>query len=168
VTILHPPGIFVVAGTFEHPITYQIRSGTGPHGEVDIASDTDPDITNANYSTVVSDLTPNMGDLNGRPPRTHYWAEDLTTRHELVHANDDHNNGPFAMFMAMAWLATQTASSTTQVKNLLKKMPARFAAALLAALSTEAGERRAYGDGAPAYRARANAIQSKGTRGEYR
>jgi hypothetical protein len=81
VTILHPPGIFVVAGTFEHPITYQIRSGTGPHGEVDIASDTDPDITNANYSTVVSDLTPNMGDLNGRPPG--WQPRQLPAPHKL-------------------------------------------------------------------------------------
>lgn len=167
VTITPGSGTFEVTATFEHPITYQIRSGTGPDGEVDIASQTDADITRANYSTVASDLTPNMSDLNGRPPRTRFWAEDLTARHERVHANDDRSNGPGAMATVTTWLNGQTAANDGGVRTLLGALPARFATALLAALSTEAGERNAYGDGAPSYRARANAIKAKGDRGEY-
>ncbi len=168
VTITPNAGTFDVAATFEHPITYQVRSGTGPSSQKDIASDTDSDITHSNYTTVVSDLTPDMSDLNGRPPRANFWAEDLTLRHELVHANDDNANGPGAMATVTTWLNGQVAASVAQVRTLLGRLPGRFAAALLAALSTPAGERRAYGDGAPLYRTRANSIKAKGDAGDYR
>jgi hypothetical protein len=167
ITITPNPDNFGVAATYEHPITYQVRSGTGPSNQVDIASDSDPDITDDNYTTIASDLTPNMGDLNGRPPRTQFWAEDLTLRHELVHANDDQGNGPGAMATVTTWLNGQTAASEDDVRILLNTLPERFSTALLAALSTEDGERNAYGDGAPAYAARATAIQDKGDVGEY-
>lgn len=167
-TITPKSGTFEVAATFEHPITYQIRSGTGPSGQVDIAAETDTDITKTNYPTVVSDLTPNMSDLNGRPPRTTFWAEDLTVRHELVHANDDKKNGPGAMATVTTWLNGQTAANVGEVNTLLGALPGRFAAALLAALSTVDGEKHAYGDGAPSYKARADAIKAKGDKGEYK
>jgi hypothetical protein len=167
IVITPTPGTFNVAATFEHPIKYQVRSGKGPDGQVDIASETDSDITKTNYPTVVSDLTPDMGDLNGRPPRTAFWAKDLTWAHELVHANDDNANGPGAMATVTAWLNSHVAASVPQVRTLLGALPGRFATALLAALSTEAGERHAYGDGAPSYKARADAIKAKGDRGEY-
>ncbi|MCF6256967.1 MAG: hypothetical protein L3K25_11840 [Gammaproteobacteria bacterium] len=167
VAITPRPGTFDVAATFEHPITYQVRSGTGPSGQADIASDSDSDITNSNYPDVVTDLTPDMSDLNGRPPRSRFWAEDLTLRHELVHANDDHSNGPAAMSTATTWLNGQTAASVPDVNVLLGRLPNRFAAALLAALSTADGERRAYGDGASSYLTRANAIKAKGDSGGY-
>jgi hypothetical protein len=167
VVITPTPGTFNVAATFEHPITYQVRSGTGPSRQVDIASETDSDITKTNYPTVFSDLTPNMGDLNGRPPRTAFWAEDLTLVHELVHAKDDRANGPGAMATVTTWLNSQVAADVPRVRTLLGALPARFATALLAALSTDDGERHAYGDGAPSYKARADAIKAKGDRGEY-
>lgn len=166
-TITPAPSIFVVTGTFLHPITYQIRTATGPDGQVDISSAADSKITNANYAAVATDLTPNMGDLNGRPPRNHYWAEDLTSRHELVHANDDKNNGPAAMWTALGWLMRQTAANEDFVRLLLESVPARFANALLAALSTEDGEIHAYGDGAPRYQARAELIKGFGRDGIY-
>ena len=168
VTITPNAGTFDVSGTYEHPITYQVRSGTGPSGQVDIASPTDSDITAANYPTVVSDLTPDMSSDNGRPPRTAFWAEDLTLRHELVHANDDHANGPGAMATVTTWLNGRTAATVGGVRTLLGALPGRFASALLAALSTAAGEHRAYGDGAPHYRARVDAIKQKGDSGYYR
>jgi hypothetical protein len=158
----------MVNATFKHPITYQIRSGTGPTGQIDIASKTDADITKTNYLTVVSDLTPDKSDLNGRPPRTKFWAEDLTVRHELVHCNDDKKNGPGAMATVTTWLNGQTAANIGEVKTLLSALPGRFATALLAALSTEAGEKHAYGDGAPSYKARADAIKAKGDKGDYK
>lgn len=168
ITITSKAKTFEVSATFEHPITYQVRSGTGPRSQKDIASETDPDITKTNYPTVVSDLTPDMSDLNGRPPRTKFWAEDLTEKHEKVHADDDKKNGPGAMRTVTTWLNGQTAASVAEVNTLLGKLPGRFASALLAALSTVDGEKHAYGDGAPSYKARADAIKAKGKKGDYK
>jgi hypothetical protein len=159
--------VYKVKATLEHPIKWEVRSGTGPDGQVDIASDTDADITDLNYGDVVSDLTPDMTDLNGRPPRNDFWAEDLTIRHEKVHAADDKRNGPGAMRVTSRWLSRQTAASVADVTTLLGEIPDRFAAALLAALSTEAGEEHAYGDGAPSYKRRAKAIKKRGDAGKY-
>jgi hypothetical protein len=167
ITLASTASVYIVTATLEHPITYQIRSGTGPDGQVDIPSADAAAITAANWNTVVSDLTPNMSDLNGRPPRSQFWAEDLTVQHELVHAHDDNRNGPLAMMQAMAWLNGQTASSVVGLAMLLSSIPGRFAANLLAALSTEDGEKHAYGDGVANYTARANAVSAKGGRGEY-
>jgi hypothetical protein len=159
--------VYKVKATLEHPIKWEVRSGTGPDGQVDIASETDADITDLNYGDVVSDLTPDMTDLNGRPPRNDFWAEDLTIRHEKVHAADDKKNGPGAMRVTSKWLSKQTAASVADVTTLLGEIPDRFAAALLAALSTEAGEKHAYGDGAPSYKRRAKAIKKRGDAGKY-
>ena len=167
VTVTSAAGVFTVRATVEHPITFQIRSGTGPGGQVDIASEGAAAITAANFATVAADLTPNMGDLNGRPPRTGFWAEDLTDRHERVHCSDDQGNAPGVIEQFRAWLAAQAAASPAEVNTLLTSFPNRFASGLLAALSTEAGERHAYGDGAPANKARADAVTAKGGRHEY-
>jgi hypothetical protein len=167
ITITPKTGAFDVAATLEHPITYQVRTGTGPDGQKDIASETDAKVKRANYATVAADLTPDMSDLNGRPPRTQFWAEALTLKHELVHANDDKGNGPAAMGTAKTWLNGQTATDEAGVRVHLTKIPVRFADALLAALSTEDGEKHAYGDGAPSYKARADKIKEKGTKGDY-
>jgi hypothetical protein len=167
VTNTHAPGAYTIQATVNHPITFQIRSGTGPDGQVDISSESAAAITAANYRSIATDLTPDMSDLNGRPPRAHFWAEDLTDRHERVHCADDQGNAPGVITQFSTWLGTQTASSAGDVSNLLATFPNRFASGLLAALSTEAGERHAYGDGAPSYLARANAVTAKGGRGEY-
>src|SRR5262249_21981963 len=106
-------------------------------------------------------------DLNGRPPRASFWSEDLTIKHELVHANDDKGNGPSAMIQVMNWLNGQEADGPTGVISKVMEIPKRFAAALLAALSTEDGEKRAYGEGAPSYKARADSIKAKGDKGDY-
>ena len=82
ISIASTAGVYIVSATLEHPITYQIRSGTGPTGQVDIPSADAAAITAANWQTVVADLTPDKSDLDGRPPRTQFWAEDLTVQHE--------------------------------------------------------------------------------------
>jgi len=119
-------------------VTYQ----TGPDGQKDIASETDAKITKTNYPKVHTDLTPDMSDLNGRPPRDEYWAKDLTLTHELVHAKDDNDNGPGAMATAKTWLDGQTATDAAGVQVHLTKIPGRFAAALLAGLLDALGRRR--------------------------
>jgi hypothetical protein len=167
VKITSNPGTFDVSATYEHPITYQVQALTGPGGQIHIDSPTVGDITKANYLTVAADLTPNMSDLNGRPPRTQFWAKDLTLKHEKVHADDDKANGPGAMATVTTWLNGQTAADAAGVWTKMAALPGRFATALLAALSTEDGEKHAYGDGAPFYKARADAIKAKGAKGDY-
>src|SRR5262249_681581 len=120
-----------------------------------------------NYPTVVSDLTPDMTDLNGRPPRTTFWAEDLCIKHERFHADEDVVHGRAGVVAAQAWLNTKTASSVAQVNTLLGAVPGRVAATVSAAMSFPGREERAYGDGAPLYLARANAIKAKGDAGQY-
>lgn len=164
--VVSKPGVFEVTGTFEHPITYQVRS-EGPEGQRDIASVNDNDITETNYSDVASDLTPDMSDLNGRPPRKSFWAKDLTERHELFHTKEYASKGPGAMAEATQWLNGQTAETKEQVVPLLKKFLLLFESALRAALPHETAEQHAYGDGAPVYSERAATIKAKGDRGDY-
>jgi hypothetical protein len=169
VTITPGGGTYTVAGTYELEIRWQVRSGTGPNSEVDIASDADPDIRACNYQLVAKDLTPNMGDLGGRPPRDHFWAEDLTGRHERVHATDYGTYGPDAARAAQNWLSAQTAVSRAEIQNTLLTGSLRQSMTALNALMETApgAEPRAYGDGAPVYLARAAAIRTKGDAGDY-
>jgi hypothetical protein len=103
VKIIPLPWSYMVSATLEHPVTWQVRSGTGPQGQVDITSAGNSNITAANFAAVADDLTPDMSDLNGRPPRGAYWAEDLTIRHELVHVADDQANGPAVTTQVSNW-----------------------------------------------------------------
>lgn len=160
-------GWWYVSATIEQTIKWQVRTGTGPNGEVNISSSTDSAITAANWPTVQSDLTPDMSDLNGRPPRTQFWAEDLTERHEHFHANDRKTRGPGAVSTAAAWLRTQQASSVADVNTLLEAVPGRVVAAVSAGMTMPGKEERAYGDGAPAYSRRAMAISVLGNLGYY-
>jgi hypothetical protein len=160
-------GSFNVTATVDNPITFQVRSSTGPDGQVDIASETDSDITAGNYATVVADLTPDMSDLNGRPPRTQFWAEDICTRHERFHADEDVVHGRAGVAAAQTWLNGQTAGSVADVNTLLGQVPARVAATVSTAMAYPGREERSYGNGAPLYRARVNAIRGRGSGGGY-
>lgn len=162
-------GVYTVTGDFEYKVRWQVRSGTGPSSEVDIANDADPDVKACNYQYIAKDLTPNMGDLNGRPPRDDYWAEDLTEKHELFHANERSTFGRDGATAAQTWLNTQTASSANQVRNtLLPQALDEGKRAINTRMAAPPGkEQRAYGDGAPSYLARATSIKTKGDAGDY-
>ncbi|HWK29211.1 MAG TPA: hypothetical protein VNS09_21795 [Solirubrobacter sp.] len=160
-------GVFVVTATIEHRIKWETRRGTGPGGEVSVDSFMDADLTAANYAAAANDLTPNMSDLNGRPPRTAFWAQDLTERHEQFHADDAKSNGPAAVRAASAWLSAQTATDVPGVHALLASVPGRVVTSLVAAMAFPAVEERAYGDGAGAYGRRASAIRTAGSIGLY-
>ncbi|HBL14860.1 MAG TPA: hypothetical protein DD379_26415, partial [Cyanobacteria bacterium UBA11162] len=170
VTITPSTGTFTVTGDLVHDITWQVRSGTGPSGQIDIQDENDSDITAGNYQQVARDLTPNMSSDNGRPPRTNFWAEDLTIRHELFHARNQREAsfGPQCTTAAQTWLNAQTAASAADIQNTLLRQALtegiRVFNALVAAPTTEGD---AYGDGAPLYRSRANAIKTKGDAGGY-
>ena len=163
ISVMLKDGAYRVTANVDNPITFQVNGG----GNVDIDSETDPDITNSNYPTVVSDLTPDMTDQGGAPPRTHFWAEDLTIRHERFHADENAVHGRAGVVAAQAWLNSQTAATVADVRDLVNAVPARVAATVDAAMAFPAREERAYGDGASLYLERANAIKAKGEDGEY-
>jgi hypothetical protein len=154
---------YQVRATVDNPITFQVSGGT----HVDVTSDGDPDITQANYANVVSDLTPDTSDLDGRPPRNNFWASDLTVRHERFHADEDARYGREGVVAAQAWLNHQAAGSVAGVNALLAEVPGRVAADVGTAMAYPGSEERAYRDGAPLYLARANAIKAKGDAGAY-
>lgn len=162
-TVTSEPELFRVQGTVENRITWSVRSLR----HIDIAGAKDSNITARNYRAVAKDLTPNMSDLGGRPPRERFWARDLTTRHELFHAHDVQRLGPGAVASAVEWLSSVQAESTEQVAQLVGAVPSRVLRTIVAAMGT-AGERRAYGDGAPLYRKRAKAIRARGKAGKYK
>lgn len=163
ISVTRSAGNFVVKATVDNPITFQVAGGT----DTDISSETDPDITQANYSNVVSDLTPDMSDENGRPPRTQFWAQDLTIRHERFHAQEDFNFGRQGVGQAQTWLNAQTAANVGAVNAMVQQVPARVANTVATGMAFPGLEERAYGDGAPAYLARATAIKKKGDANGY-
>ncbi len=162
-------GRFTLRGTYRSRIRWQVRSSLGPSRQVDIQSENDPDLRACNYQLASRDLTPNMGDLGGRPRRRRFWAEDLTARHEQVHAADYGSYGPDAARAARNYLNAQTAASTEEIEDtLLGKAIDVSYTVIVALMETPPGaEPRAYGDGAPIYQARADAIRTKGDAGDY-
>jgi hypothetical protein len=155
------PRVFVARFTLTNPITFNVTSP-----KQSIASADDPAITNGNYPNVISDLTPDMGVWGGKPPRRHYWARDLTVIHEQFHCAERQRFATAGTTQAQAWLSAQTAGSVADVQALIARVPARVVASSLAAAGTvDEKETRAYGAGAGAYQARADAIRAKGALG---
>jgi len=159
-------GTFNVTGTIVADITFQVA---GPN-RTDIASDIDPDITQQNYPTIVSDLTPSPAAVNSRglslyknqPPRTKFWAEDLTIKHECFHADEDVKFGRQGVTLAQDWLDKQTARTYDEVGVLLNKVTPIIARKVDTEMALPGRELRAYAKGAPDYVARAQAIKRKG------
>jgi hypothetical protein len=151
--------------------TWRVRSETGPVGQVDIADENDPDITAANYRVVAADLSPDISDLNGRPPRDQFWAEDLTEKHELFHTKQIPKElGPEVTETIKKSLDSQTVTPPED-GNWAPVMQPVLQQALnegkkdfyfLSLAREDQIEKEAYGDGAPYYRERSNAIFAKG------
>ncbi|MGB3715029.1 MAG: hypothetical protein WA996_11430 [Candidatus Promineifilaceae bacterium] len=162
-------GTYTVKGDFDYRVRWQVRANTGPDSEVNIGGDTDSDIKAHNYQYVAKDLTPNMGDLNGRPRRDDYWSKDITQQHEIYHANDRSTFGSDGATAARTWLNAQTASSASNVRNtLLPQALTEGTRAINTRMNAPPGkEQRAYGDGASSYLARATSIKAKGDAGDY-
>ncbi|MBX9584187.1 MAG: hypothetical protein K2X87_28135 [Gemmataceae bacterium] len=168
-------GTFTVTGTVVAQITYQI---TTTSGRTDIASDADPDITQQNYRTVASDLTPSpttttvtpggaVALYKGQPPRTRFWAADLTVNHELVHAGEDVTFGQEGVTIAQNWFNRQTAATYDDVGALLNRVTPMVVRHVDAKMALPGRELRAYDRGAADYRARAQAIKRKGDANGY-
>jgi hypothetical protein len=154
------PSVFVTTFTLTNPITFNVTSP-----KTSIASENDPAITNTNFPTVASDLTPTTFQ-GGKPPRTQFWARDLTVVHEQFHCNERKTFGAAGTTQAQAWLSGQSASSVADVQALVAQVPARVIASSVAAAGTvHEKETRAYTAGAQEYRTRADAIRAKGALG---
>jgi hypothetical protein len=148
-------------------VNSRIRWATQSRGRTDIPDENAAAIHQGNYTAVAADLTPNMASDNGRPPRRSYWAGDLTARHERFHATERAETyGRPAFQFASTWLAGQTAADAAEATRLLNQVPAKMNESYAASYSP-GKESRAYGDGAPSYRARADAITAKGGRTGY-
>ena len=162
---------FKVTGTIEAKITFWVDGG----GRTDIASDSDPEITQGNYRTVASDLTPspkavNSGGLKlykNQPPRTKFWAEALTIKHEGFHADEDVKFGQEGVTLAQNWLNGQTARTYDDVGALLNQVNPIIAKKVDKEMALPGRELRAYAHGAPDYLSRANAIKRKGDANGY-
>lgn len=163
ITVAPAGSVFNVSATVKNTINWAVQS----RGRTDIPNENAAAITSANYATVASDLTPNMSSDNGRPPRTQFWAQDLTERHERFHANERaYTYGQPAFEFAQNWLKSQTATDAAGATALVNQVPNKMHESY--ATSYAPGkESRAYGDGAPSYRARADAIKAKGDGGGY-
>ena len=167
-----------VNGVWETPVSLHIAVPwqVGSGGRTDIPSQEAVAITQKNYQTVVDDLTPPaksgvVGGLNlhaGQPPRTQFWAEDLTIKHEEFHADEDVKFGREGADQAQKWLDTQTAQDADEVGTHLDKVPGMAAKWIDTKMAKPASELRAYADGAPEYQARVDAIQSLGDSKGYR
>jgi hypothetical protein len=157
-------GTFYVTLTYENPIVIKVYKDTGPRGQVDIDGENDSDIHAGNYPQVAKDLTPGMDD---RPPRQQFWARDLTLVHEQFHATDGQKFCKAAVATEEAALNRQSAADMDEVKQLLKDIPDRIIQARAAGMTPPGSEDRAYADGAPAYKARADAIKARGVAGKY-
>jgi hypothetical protein len=158
--------VFKVELVIDNKISYWVDSGN----RTDIASDSDPRITQTNYSTVVSDLTPSPTAVKNattnlyknQPPRTQFWAEDLTLKHERFHAAEDVKFGKQGAIIGHDWLNTQTASKMDDIGPMLHTVAKKVAAKIDQEMAVPGSENRAYDDGAPDYTARATAIKTKG------
>jgi hypothetical protein len=157
---------YFLTGTVDAQINYQVDAG----GRTDIASENDPGITQNNYPDVVKDLTPSPAAVNepgrklfkNQPPRQRFWAQDLTIKHELFHADEDVKFGREGTTVAQNWLNRQTAQSFDDVGKLLQPAIDMVSATVRTRMAYPAREERAYNAGAAAYTARAQAIKQKG------
>ena len=156
------PATYIVTGDIRNTITFQVAG----HSRANIASKDAPAITQTNYPKVVSDLTPSAaahgGLMKNQPPRTQFWAEDLTIRHERFHCAEDQRFGGPAVSAAQAWFNRQTANSGDQLLDAARGIMPQISAEMAKQRGAPADEERAYDDGAPLYAARAQAIKAKG------
>jgi hypothetical protein len=159
-------GVFVVRAKLASDINIKVRPSLGPNNQVNIEGDSDSDITSANYPAIVQDLAPFPGKPEAGSPCTHFWARDLTLKHERVHASDDERYGKQGTETAQDQLNGLKAKDTATVDALLDRVP-DFVLGNVAANMGQAAEKRAYTRISPDYQARADAIKKKGDSGTY-
>ena len=68
---------------------------------------------------------PEVVDLSGRPPRTHFWSRDITVKHERFHANVHQTYRRQGATRAQAWLGGQIATDAAGATALIHQVPGR-------------------------------------------
>jgi hypothetical protein len=154
--------VFTVTGTVDCPIGWEIHG----LGRKDVLDEKSANIKRSTWPRAATDLTPDMSDDNGRPPRTQFWAPDLTERHEKFHAAEFVTYGRAAFDLAAEWLKKQTANTDADALTVAKRVPNEMVATIRTTYVPMA-ESRAYGDGAPSYQGRADAIKAAGHANSY-
>jgi hypothetical protein len=166
VVITAAAGKFTVTADLKQTVHWETRADKGPTGQVNITSETDPGLNSGNYTQAVTDLTPDTSDLKGRPPRTKFWSKDLTEQHEQYHVKDYVDVARTGAADAEKWLAGQSAAKKEDVPALLDTAWKDQVHDPWDKFTDPPGvEERAYSDGAPSYKARADAIKAKGDKG---
>jgi hypothetical protein len=123
------------------------------------------------WKKIESDLRPAGGSPN-RSPRERYWARDLTWKHELFHFREFNKflRTSFRSFESAvegAGFATGVVGKNDTAGAALKRRKGDLHDRLIAAWNqaktnmSSGMEERAYDDGVPAYRARANAVRAR-------
>lgn len=163
-TIAREKGVFQVKATLASDIKIKVRAKHGPDGQTDIESDSDPAITKANYSMIVFDFTPYHG--SNKPPCTHFWARDLTLKHERFHAGEDEAFAKQGTEDVQKQLNHVKKLDEETLQTMLDNTP-DFVLGVVNVNMGDAGETRAYDDGIKSYQARADAIKAKGDSGTY-
>jgi hypothetical protein len=152
----------------------RVPVGVASGGRTDVPSAAAAVVTSSTWRLVASDLTPGGGTPN-RSPRTTYWTEDLTWRHERFHFRE------FNTFLRTSFGSFETTiegtgyteavsgTSDTEAAALGRKR-ADLRTRLLAAWNqaktnmSPGMEDRAYDDGVSAYQARADAVRARARR----
>jgi len=164
-----------LSGTIDGTFLYAWNAG----GRVDVPTGTAAVVTTVKdgakkvWEQIRDDLMP-MAASPHKSPRSKYWSEALTIRHERFHAQDFHdwvkNTGTPD---AATFLATKTPASNDATvlggllgeakTNLENKMyQYYFGGASDPGHSARAGEITAYADGKPEYQALAEAVEKQG------
>lgn len=165
IKIARAKGAFSVKAVVEMTIKIQVRASKGPDGQTDIESDADPAINRDNYTAVAWDLAPYHNNPKGPSPCTHFWARDLTLKHERFHATEDEKFAREGTSQTQSWLNHQTAKDSDAVTSLLNQAPDMVNRYVMSNMAER--EQRAYANGAAEYQARADAIKAKGDSGKY-
>ena len=129
-------------------------------GRTDIPSAAAPTVSDKTWRAIYADLQP---DDSGRPDRRHYWAEDITSRHEKFHATDDIGRARLYVPTAQAWLSAQSVSAKNIDKDTeaLMRTVQQNVQADAEAYYQAGGEDRAYGDGKAIYQHRVDAVHDR-------
>ncbi len=157
---------FDVTGDINADITFSVTS----LGKKNIASDSDPNITQTNYPDVVKDLTPSPATVTrsggtiykNQPPRNQFWAEDITIKHERFHADEDVSFGQQGVTAAQNWMNTQRVAKIDDIALLIQPTIDKVRDTVVVAMALPGRELRAHAFTASTYSNRAQAIKRKG------
>ena len=151
-------------------LALRVPVGVASGGNTNVSGADSAEVKKTTWQKVETDLRPAGGTPN-RSPRTKYWAEDLTWKHEVFHF-DEFNTFLKTSFITFenqiegAGYTDAIQADDTQAKALARKeadMNSRMLAAWNQAKTNMSPgmEDRAYADGVAAYTARADAVKAR-------